>query len=696
MAESLYPDQLMSASGAAYVGAGSIIAALDASTSSYVQFLGTGAAVVRFPDTATVGAGQLGAVTLQLDARPLSTSAPTDHVMIGYLYDSATGAIYSKTTFHFTAGSSTFTAVSVDYGAVLSAAAINRLEASIFMPIGARVEIWEANDLRIVIGDVFNGPTTTPIAPTGAIADNTPSFVWSTAVDDANKELDYYGRIRVFNDDQYSAGGFDPATSPATWDSGWRYGPPLHEVVSVPLPLDTYRAYISSLQLIYPGAPWGGRSDMPIINGGVLHAGPYAAPLSFTIVNTAPAIVGPRIKLDAVRDLDAGQRALLVEPAVRPLPRVTLFTSDGIEVADLDVLSGGYTLDGGAQIRGALTISCSDIGLVPASRSEASGVNRPLHPWGSYLHVCYGIETGRSSQVMVGIGVFRVTSVKRDRAKGTVAVKAKDFALNLTESRFAYPTTRQTWPGPVPFTVLATAQAIISEAGLAYRTPASSATQVAVNYTNAKNDERPKALDGLAAALGWVWYFDIDGVGYFGPGPDLVADAIVYTFNDVDERAGRFMAQIVERDQELTRDDTFDVVIASDQAGLYIGGAYDAAPDSIIARSAAAPAALYVGAGSFSPGGKPFFYTSPTITSLPTAQAAARTRLAGVALPAEQITARCGPIPDLRPDKMIAMARDGETDLVKWQVTRVNGPLAVGGDMTFDAVTNGDPVVPAS
>jgi hypothetical protein len=67
-----------------------------------------------------------------------------------------------------------------------------------------------------------------------------------------------------------------------------------------------------------------------------------------------------------------------------------------------------------------------------------------------------------------------------------------------------------------------------------------------------------------------------------------------------------------------------------------------------------------------------------------------------VALPAEQISATATIIPDLRPDKMVAMARDGGTDLVKWQVTKVTLPLAVGPAMSFEAVTIGEAVTPAS
>lgn len=710
MSEQLFPDGVITADqpdALVAVGAATIWQAVDAATASWINGAGQASARFSAADTATVGPVQLGAVSVQFDARPQPTIGTLQHTLIAQLIDSANGALYAETHYTFT-GNTGFSAANIRFGALLSAGAINRLHVFLFMPGGSYAERWEVNNLRVVVDTVFTGPTTVPVAPTGAVTDSSPTFVWTTTVADPATEADTYGRIRVFTAAQYGAGGFDPGTSAATWDSGYRAGPPLHEVESVVLPTGTYQAWIASSQLIFPNGVadpenngvFGGRSDQPVIGaGGVLQTGAFAGPLSFTIIPPAPIITGPKIKVDAVRDLTTAQRELLTEPLLRLAPRVTLFSPDGVEVRDLDVTAGSLVLDAGSQIRGTLTLTVSDTDIVPAKREQASGENQPLHPFGSYLHVSYALATGRSTTTYVGVGVFRIESVIRDRKASTVAIKAKDFALNLSESRFGFPITRQDWStgSPVPFTVLATGQQIIAEAGLAYRTPTASAVTVAVNYLNKQADQRPTALDNLVASVsGWVWYFDIDGVCYFGAGPNIVTDPISYTFYDPDTRAGRLVAQIIKRGQELSRGNTFDVVVASDQAGLYIGGAYDASLNSVIHRSAANPAALFVGAGPFSPGGKPFFLTSPIITTLGSAQAAARTRLAGVALPAEGITAESVPIPDMRPDKMIAMPRDGETDLVKWQVTKVTLPMTVGPTMKFDAVTIGEAVIPAS
>jgi hypothetical protein len=595
MAESLYPvsvvtsdqpDSLVDQSGGS-----SYVAAADSSTATWLNGSGQAGIVYHLAPTSTVAAGQLGTVTVAFDARPQATLGYLPDALIAQLVDSSNGTIYAQSSYSYT-GTTSFQPATVQFGALLSPAAINRLALVFFMPGGQFIERWEANDIRAVISSVFDGATTVAIAPTGAVTSNTPTFVWSTAVHDAGTEFDAYVRIRVFTPAQYSIGGFDPALSPATWDSGLRVGAPLKEIIGAPLPSGTYRAYIQSNQLVFPGAPWQGRSDQPVISGGALQAGPYAGPLSFSVIPAAPAIVGPKIKIDAVRDFSTAERKLLTEPILRIAPRVTLFSPGGIEARDLDITTGSVVLDSGARQRGTVSFTCTDLDIVPPKREQASGESRPLHPFGSYLHVCYSMQTSRYNTRVVGVGVFRITSVRPNAKAGTVEVKAKDFALNLAESRFGYPITRQTWVAgaPIPATVLAAAQAIISEAGLAYRTPSSAATTVAVNYTNKKGDDRGAALDGLSTALGWVWYFDIDGVCYFGPPASLITDPIAYTFYRADPDRGQLSAQIIDQDQELIRDDTYDVVIASDQAGLYIGGAYDATPNSIIARSAANPA----------------------------------------------------------------------------------------------------------
>jgi hypothetical protein len=256
MAESLYPvsvvtsdqpDSLVDQSGGS-----SYVAAADSSTATWLNGSGQAGIVYHLAPTSTVAAGQLGTVTVAFDARPQATLGYLPDALIAQLVDSSNGTIYAQSSYSYT-GTTSFQPATVQFGALLSPAAINRLALVFFMPGGQFIERWEANDIRAVISSVFDGATTVAIAPTGAVTSNTPTFVWSTAVHDAGTELDAYVRIRVFTPAQYSIGGFDPALSPATWDSGLRVGSPLKEIIGAPLPSGTYRAYIQSNQLVFPG-----------------------------------------------------------------------------------------------------------------------------------------------------------------------------------------------------------------------------------------------------------------------------------------------------------------------------------------------------------------------------------------------------------------------------------------------------------
>lgn len=714
MATNLYPDSLISSSATTYTvtpNTTSIPADLDAVTASFIDMGGKAFFTVGMADHPTMTDAQLASVTVEFDARPTPFFEVSQHVLNAEMYDTATGQVYARSFYISTAKDAPFSVSIVAYGSVISRAALNRSAIRMYTANGLASEHVNINNLHIIVTDLFDGPTAVAIGPTGALSDNTPTVQFTITAAVPAVEIITYARLRVFNAAQYGAGGFNPETSPALWDSGLRSASGL-AITTVVLPPDNYRAYVAGIQQVIPGEPWTGTEatfgtfgtfdvgapsspTAPIV---VFQQGPLASFAAFSIVTAAPLAVGPTIRADAVRDLTDAQRLRITEP-FQALPRATLYTSDGVFVRDLDVVSGNVTLDAAALIRGQTSFICTDVDLVPASSGDASGERLPLHPFGSYVHVCYGVQLDRFNQVFVGVGVFRITNVRPDREANTVEVKGKDFSLNLQESKWGQDTTRQDWSTvpPTPFTILATARLIITEAGLAYRTPTASGSSVIVNYVNKRGDDRTKALQGLANSInGWTHYADIDGVVYFGAGPDITADAIIYTFNDANPTLGRLAAQVIGRDEELARDIVYDTVIVTNQAATVIGGAYDSAPGSIVARSSATPGALYVGAGPFSPGGKPYFFASPIITDQAGAQAAARTLFSDVALPADQVTVKCSPVPDLRPDKMVAMPRTPNGPIEKWQVTKVTLPLGIGPEMTWEGVTLALPTVPAS
>ena len=91
--------------------------------------------------------------------------------------------------------------------------------------------------------DIASQPTISVTAPTGTItATATPEVQWTYTDPDSADPQTFY-EVRVFTAAQYGAGGFDPATSTATWESGKVESSEPGAFVGDGLLSATYRAY---------------------------------------------------------------------------------------------------------------------------------------------------------------------------------------------------------------------------------------------------------------------------------------------------------------------------------------------------------------------------------------------------------------------------------------------------------------------
>jgi hypothetical protein len=99
-------------------------------------------------------------------------------------------------------------------------------------------------------------PVVVPSAPTGVVSTTTtPTMTWAyTAGSDGGAQSAY--RIRVFTAAQYGAGGFDPATSTATYESGDVLSSATSAVLGPLLNSTTYRAYIWVAQTVNGNLHW--------------------------------------------------------------------------------------------------------------------------------------------------------------------------------------------------------------------------------------------------------------------------------------------------------------------------------------------------------------------------------------------------------------------------------------------------------
>lgn len=103
-------------------------------------------------------------------------------------------------------------------------------------------------------------PTVSVTAPTGTVSTSTsPTCSWTyTPGSDGDVQSRY--QIRVFTAAQYGAGGFDPATSVAAYDSGVVLGAATSVTIGPLANSTTYRAYVNVAQTINGSPQWSGWS----------------------------------------------------------------------------------------------------------------------------------------------------------------------------------------------------------------------------------------------------------------------------------------------------------------------------------------------------------------------------------------------------------------------------------------------------
>lgn len=122
-----------------------------------------------------------------------------------------------------------------------SQAAINGLRAKV-TEYNETSDIGRFLELYIDV-DIAAQPTVTVSQPTGTITSSAaPDVVWAYA--DTDNETQAFYQIRVFTSAQYGAGGFNPATSASTWDSGEIASSDQSAVIGELLTAGTYRAYV--------------------------------------------------------------------------------------------------------------------------------------------------------------------------------------------------------------------------------------------------------------------------------------------------------------------------------------------------------------------------------------------------------------------------------------------------------------------
>lgn len=271
----------------------------------------------------------------------------------------------------------------------------------------------------------------------------------------------------------------------------------------------------------------------------------------------------------------------------------------------LPISGGSVTVDASSQVRRTATLEIADHKLWPANPLDL------LSPFGAELQVDYGIVVGANTEWIPLIrGV--VTDADRDRSTSSpsgVTLSLSDRSAKIAEDRFDAPT--QTVSGAL--TTAEIARLITESMPSATVVNKTGSSQVAAVIE--LNQERwSEGVEKLADSIGAEVFCDPQGTFIIRSQPTL-GDAVVWEI-----KSGRGGVLVAKHDK-LTREKVYNRVIA-------VGERTDGTAPVRAVVSDADPTSPTMYGGTF--GKKPYFFTSPLLTTTGMCTAAATTRLARV------------------------------------------------------------------
>lgn len=205
------PDAILSSTG---VSSGSLASVNDASDATWLGFGAGGQVVLSMANPTLPATAQVKQVKLSYKVQ---TGAGTAFVT-SRLYVSWPSGAYKAFGYGYIATTTVKTFVAPTQASnpknnPWTAADCNNIAVAVFANPGLRlIDVW--------CDIIYNvAPVVTVTAPTGTLTTTTrPTVTWSYTDADNNAQERYWAK--VFSQPQYSAGGFNPDTSPAVWDSG--------------------------------------------------------------------------------------------------------------------------------------------------------------------------------------------------------------------------------------------------------------------------------------------------------------------------------------------------------------------------------------------------------------------------------------------------------------------------------------------
>lgn len=267
---------------------------------------------------------------------------------------------------------------------------------------------------------------------------------------------------------------------------------------------------------------------------------------------------------------------------------------DGVEIP---ILNGDVVMDGNANVRSTLDLTTDGTGMWPTRVGDL------LAPYGNEIFVQRGIKYGNGTTEWCSLGYFRIqTPQQSNPPDGPIRIEARDRMASIVDARLLAPV--QYLPDATYGEVVTDLITQVYPAATIQWDDATDAQTI--DRSVISDADRFAFLNDMVTSLGKIWYWDYRGVLVITDPPDPTTP--VYAVN---AGAG---GVLVSMSRHLTRDKVYNAVVASGEAAdtndPVRAVAYDANP--------ASPTYFY---GPFGP--VPQFYSSPFVTTVAQAQAAA-------------------------------------------------------------------------
>ncbi|MGW0780308.1 DUF5047 domain-containing protein [Streptomyces sp. NPDC002913] len=338
--------------------------------------------------------------------------------------------------------------------------------------------------------------------------------------------------------------------------------------------------------------------------------------------------------------------------------QVQLLRTDGT-VVDLPHTDGSVQVDRGATIRRTCTVTSADVSLIPTSPADELAV------YGARLRISCGIDFGDRTTELVPLGVFRLDEVGGDPVMGPVTLTGKAIECIVADDRFTQPYRAV---GTVVGAITALIVRSVPDAEIV-----SLIADTAIGPRTWDIEGDPwAAVQEIAAAGGAECYTSADGTFVISALPDLSTATPVWTV------AAGEGGVYIKGSRSMTSAGVFNGVLARGE-----GAETNSAPASYLAVDDDPGSPTYW-SGPF--GHRPMFYSSATIVSPGSAQAAAELKLRAAKAPNAQGDFSSLPNPALEPGDVLRVVHpDGLKEL--HQVASFTVPLRPGGDFPIGTIS---------